>query len=108
MRIFPVPDSTADGTLLKLRVVRMPIEKLTIGNLDAQPEVPEDYHLDMLDWAAYLAFRIADVDSGSETRADKYAARFESHVQEARTMVMRKLFAPQPWGFGQSGWSWGD
>jgi hypothetical protein len=94
--------------LLKLRVVRLPLDDLTTANLSAIPEIPVDHHIDMLDYAAYLAFRIADVDAGDDNRADKYAVRFESHVKEARAVVMKKLFSPQGWGFGRGGWSWGS
>jgi hypothetical protein len=107
MRIFPVPDDAADGTLIKLRVVRRPLDELTINNFSAVPEVPSDHHIEMLDYAAYLALRIADVDAGNPARAEAYRQSFESHVAEAKNLVMRKLFAPQPWGFGQGGWSWG-
>lgn len=108
MRVFPAPSSDYDGTVVKLRVVRMPLDPLTANNLGAVPEIPEDHHLEMLDWAAYLALRIVDQDAGNAKRAADFASTFEAHVQAARTMVMRKLFTPQPWGFGKAGWSWGN
>lgn len=108
LRLFPKPSSDYNGDVLQLRVVRMPLEPLVSTNLSAIPEIPEDHHLEMLDWAAYLALRIVDQDAGNAKRAAEFAASFESHVQAARTMVMRKLFAPQPWGFGKAGWSWGS
>jgi hypothetical protein len=107
MRVFPEPSADYDGELIKLRVVRKPLDELTVNNLSAVPEIPVDHHLEMLDWAAYLALRIIDVDGGNAKRAAEFAQSFESHVQAARTMVMRKLFAPKPWGFGKGGWSWG-
>lgn len=106
MKIFPAPSSDYNNTTLKLRVVRMPLDDLTVNNLSAVPEIPIDHHLDMLDWAAYLALRIVDEDAGNIDRANQFATSFETHVQEARTVVMRKLFAPQPWGFGRNGWAW--
>ena len=107
LRLFPKPSSDYNATTLKLRVVRKPIEDLTTGSMSAIPEVPADHHLEMLDWAAYLALRIVDHDAGNARRAAEFAQSFETHVQAARTMVMRKLFAPKPWGFGRGGWSWG-
>lgn len=106
MRIFPVPDANAAGTLIKLRVCRLPIDDLVPGSLQAEPEIPSDYHLPMLDWAAYLALRIVDHDAGDPARAQEFAAAFEGHVREAKSEVLKKLFAPQSWGFGKSGWSW--
>lgn len=104
LRVFPTPD--VDYTL-KLRVVRMPLDDLSVNNLSQVPEIPLDHHLEMLDWAAYLALRIVDDDAGNPRRAAEFAQSFEAHVQAARTMVMRKLFASQPWGFGRNGWAWG-
>jgi hypothetical protein len=106
LRIYPEPDADADGTVIKLRVVRKPLEDLTVNNLSASPEIPTDHHLEMLDWAAYLALRIVDADAGNPKRAMEFAQSFEEHVRAARTMVLRKLFAPKPWGFGRGGFSW--
>lgn len=106
MRVFPTPSADMDGVKIKLRVCRKPLDTLALNNLEASPELPEDHHLEMLDWAAYLALRIVDHDAGNPKRAAEFAQSFEAHVQYARTMVMRKLFAPMPWGFGRNGWSW--
>jgi hypothetical protein len=106
MRVFPTPSTDMDGVKIKLRVCRKPLDKLVINNLEATPEVPEDHHLEMLDWAAYLALRIVDQDAGSAPRAREFAQSFETHVQYAKNMVMKKLFAPMPWGFGRNGWAW--
>jgi len=106
LRVFPVPDATAAGNIIKLRVARYPLDELMLNDLEAVPEIPEDHHMDMLDWAAYLALRIVDHDAGDSERAAEFAASFEAHVKEALKLVLRKLFAPQPWGFGKSGWSW--
>lgn len=106
LRIYPEPDADAAGTVVKMRVLRKPIDDLVVTNLSAYPEIPADHHLEMLDWAAYLALRINDEDAGNLTRAEKFRDSFEVHVREARTMVMRKLFAPTPWGPGRLGWAW--
>jgi hypothetical protein len=106
LRIFPTPDATAAGTVINMRVVRYPLDDLTPGDLQAIPEIPEDHHLEMLDWAAYLALRIVDHDAGDAQRAQEFANSFEVHVKNALKLVLRKLFAPQPWGFGKNGWSW--
>lgn len=105
MRVYPIPDTDAAGSVIKLRVARKPLNELKRGST---PEIPEDYHIPMLDWAAYLALRIVDDDAGAPSRAQEFAASFERHVREARNMVMRKLFAPMPVGFGRNGWAWGS
>lgn len=108
LRVYPEPSADADGTVIKLRVVRMPLDELTTTNLSAVPEIPADHHMEILDWAAHLALRINDVDAGHLGRSDRFAASFEQHVKDARTLVLRKLRAPQPWGFGRGGWRWGS
>lgn len=105
MHIYPTPVAANDGTIVKLRAIRMPLDDLTMNNLSAIPEIPSDHHIEMLDWAAYLALRIVDDDAGNDKRASEFATSFESHVVEARKHVLRKLYAPQKWGFGQNGWS---
>lgn len=105
LRVYPKPSADYEGTVVNLRVVRMPINTLSLTGC-VTPEVPEDSHLDMLDWAAYLALRIVDADAGDPARAGEFRQSFEIHAREARQVAMRKLFAPTKWGFGTSGFSW--
>ena len=106
MRVFPTPTAEYDGKLVKLRVVRKPIDRFSVNGLSATPELPEDHHIEMLDYAAYLALRIVDDDAGAPKRAAEFKATFEESVREARALAMRKLFAPMGWGFGRGGFSW--
>ena len=106
LRVYPAPDAAYNGKKINLRVVRLPLERLSLRTLKVNPEVPEDHHLEMLDWAAYLALRIVDVDGGMPERADEFRKAFEAHVLEARNSVLRKLFAPTQWGFGRNGFNW--
>lgn len=103
LRTYPTPDVQHLG-VIRLRVVRMPLNKLR--NLNDTPEVPEDHHIDMLDWAAYLALRIVDLDQGAPDRAAEFRQSFEAHVAEAKKIAMRKLFTPLTWGFGRNAWGW--
>lgn len=109
LRLYPVIAAPYDKIVGSMRVIREPINDLTITKLNAYPEIPAAHHLDMIDWAAYLALSNADTDiagAGAEARADKFAARFEQHCQDARREVMRKLFTPLEWGFGANGWTY--
>ena len=105
VRVYPVPDADAAGTVLQTRVVRMPLGVLEIGENETL-EIPEEHHLEMLDWAAYLALRIADIDAGDAQRAAGFRQSFEVSTKKAKQDTMRKLFAPAGWGFGRGGWTW--
>jgi hypothetical protein len=107
MRVYPVPSAAQAGDVIRLRVLRKPLAKLRAGNPGATPEIPEDHHIEMLDYAAYLALRIVDDDAGAAKVALEFKATFEESVKQARTLAMQKLFAPIPWGFGRGGFSWG-
>lgn len=106
LRVFPAPSSEYNNQVLKLRVVRMPLETLRADCLTVTPEIPEVHHIEMLDWSAYLALRIIDVDGGWAKRAYEFRDSFEAHVKSARDTAMRKLFTPLQWGFGRNGFSW--
>jgi hypothetical protein len=106
LRVYPAPSAQQAGDTIRLRVVRKPLQRLTAAAPSAVPEIPEDYHIPMLDWAAYLALRIVDDDAGAPRRAAEFAAAFEQHVRDARVEMMRKLFAPTGHGFGRGGWRW--
>lgn len=108
MRVYPAPTTEQAGQTIRLRVVRKPLEPLVVGAPDGEPEIPEDHHIEMLDYAAYLALRIVDDDAGAPRRAEEFRQSFEDHVKAARALAMRKLFAPMGWGFGQGGFSWGS
>lgn len=108
IRVYPEPTADYAEQVIQLRVLRMPLRRFTVEDLGQEllPEIPEDHHLEMLDWAAYLALRIVDVDGGMPARAAEFRDSFEIHVRQARTEAMRKLFAPQSWGFGHNGFRW--
>lgn len=105
-RVFPTPSADYAGHVIRLRVVRKPINQLTEGSLQAEPEIPADHHIELLDYAAYLALRVVDDDAGAPARAADFKATFEENVREARNIAMRKLFAPMGWGFGRGGFTW--
>lgn len=109
LRLFPVPSPTYAGLTYRMRVVREPINDLTLSNLAAYPEIPAANHLDILDYAAYLALRNVDTDiagANAPERAADFEARFNANCVKAKNLVMRKLFAPLQWGFGHNGFSW--
>jgi hypothetical protein len=107
LRTYPEPTADYNTKKIKLRVLRMPIERLDLKKKKFQvPEVPEEHHIDMLDWAAYLALRIQDQDAGNAKSAETFRLSFTAMTRDAKRNAIRKLFAPMGWGFGQNGWSW--
>lgn len=106
MHLYPIPSPDYAGSVIQLRVARLPTIRLLPTNKQAVPEIPEDYHLDMLDYAAYLALRIVDHELGDPVRAGEFLQSFDRHVEEARIEILRKTFAPQTWGFGRNGFSY--
>jgi hypothetical protein len=107
MKVWPAPSSVENGKTVYLRVARKPLELFTIDKLQAVCELPEEYQLDMLEWAAYRALRNSDID-GHSSRADKHETRFDSAVAEVLKEMRKKLFAPMSWQFGQNGFSWSN
>lgn len=109
LRLYPVIAVPYNNIVGNLRVVRYPLCPLTLDNLDAIPEVPEDFHLNMLDWAAYLALRSPDLDiAGGDARglSKQFAASFEQHCIDAKKIAQKKNLTPLFWGFGGNGFSW--
>jgi hypothetical protein len=105
-RVYPEPDADQANKVITLRVIRLPLEDLDTAYPKRHPEVPAEYHLEMLDWAAYLALRVADIEAGAPMRASEFKESFEQHVKKARTTSLRKMWAPKRWGFGRGGFTW--
>lgn len=90
--VYPTPDADAALTPVKLQVARLPLNPLTVANLDAEPEIPVEYHLDLLEWAAWRALRNhdADVDADANNltivmaRTGAHKKRFEEAVAECK------------------------
>lgn len=105
IRFYPKPINPYIKPV-RLRVVRKPIYPFTEENLKAYPEIPDDHHLDMLDWAAHLAFTKADRDAEDLVRADRHEKAFMQHVEEAKSLLRAKMRYRAQWGFGRNGFSW--
>lgn len=77
--VWPAPDLNHLGTLV-LRVARKPLTPLVVTNLKAEPEVKEEFHLDLLEWAAWRALRNHDRDAENVIKANSHRARFNDAV----------------------------
>lgn len=103
---YPVPSVLENNTILYLRTIRNPTTEYTTNNLDAESEIPEDYQLDCLDWAAHRALRHFDADAGAAAPADYHSAAFDKAVLNARKELKRTMFANVAFKYGQNGFSY--
>lgn len=97
------------ASLVNMRVVRFPLARLHLRDLEGQPEIPEQYHINILDWAGYLALRQPDLDvAGGDApgRAKDLFNSFEAHVKDAKTELRRRMFAPAAFQFGGNGFTY--
>jgi hypothetical protein len=107
MALDPVPANGQTAKLVHLRVSRLPLDAFSVKNLKAASEVPEDWQLDTLEWAAWRALRNWDLDAEDRRKAEQHKARFNEAVVECRHEVeIRKMHQPPTWGFGQGGFSY--
>lgn len=104
--IYPLPDASVAGQVVNLRVVRLPKGAYTTADLGEDSELPEDYQLDVLEWAAYLAQRGNDNDSGATTSSEAHKASFEAAVKAAIRETKRKMFAVTGVRYGGQGFAW--
>ncbi|MNX63515.1 hypothetical protein D3C86_945160 [compost metagenome] len=107
--LAPVPTEAAT---LHLQVLRRPLVPLSLNDLDAAPEIPEEYHLDLLEWAAWRALRNHDADLDGDAnnigivmaRSSAHKKRFEDAVAECKRRM--KYHNTQHVAFGvNANWS---
>lgn len=106
LSIYPVPGPDQDGKFIYMRVIRVPMTKYSIDDLDRCSEIGEGYQLDMLEWAAYRAQRTFDGDAGAPTSADQHKAAFDDAVVQAIREMKRSEYANIGFKYGTNGFSW--
>ena len=109
LRLYPIPTSDYAVIVGNMRVARLPLTLLSISQPDAAPEIPEEHHMDILNWAAYLALRGVDLDvagGGAWDRAKEFRAAFDDAVNDMKRDAQSKMFRPLQWAFGRNGFSY--
>jgi hypothetical protein len=109
LRLYPVPLTPYAGIVGSMRVTRVPLVMLSISVPDGVPEIPEAHHMDILNWAAYLALRGADLDvagGAAWDRAKEFKTAFDDAVEDMRQNAQSKMFRPLQWAFGRNGFSY--
>lgn len=102
VRVYRTPSATENGLVVNLKVARLPICWLTLDNMDAEPEVPEDYHEALCRYAAGRALTLPNVDGQQRTIGRDLLAEFNEAVREARQDRQRASMEPARWGFNTS------
>ena len=106
LTVYPPPSSVEEGKILYLRTIRYPLTDYSMENLYAESEIPDDYQLDCLEWAAYRALRHFDAEAGAPIPADKHKDAFDLAIVNARKELKRTLFASISLRYGTNGFSY--
>ena len=93
LKLVGTPTVQDTGRDLMLRVTRYPLEKFTLDEPDAEPEIPERFQLDMIEWAAFRALRNHDADGENMAKASAHSTRFERAVEEVKQEAKMRKFA---------------
>ena len=94
IKLFPKP--IADDTL-RLEVARLPLKKMSQNGEKLSPEIPEQYHMGLVDWICSMAFRKVDSDTRNDNLAVMYEQRFAAAfgvLPDIRALTMRKILPP--------------
>ena len=102
LKVFPAPSAELAGKTLRLRVHRKPLVMFDESNLATIPEIPEEYHHALVDWAAYRALTNYDADAENQPRAERHREAYKSQVAECRRDLHRRRFVPM--GFRGAGY----
>ena len=105
LRLRPTPDAaavTAIGTI-KLRVARLPLVALSHALPDNEPEIPDEYHMDLCDYVAGKALSHPNIDAEGKREAKDYLKMFFANVRSARGDIQVAEAAQPVWHFG--GWA---
>lgn len=106
LSVYPKPSTDQAGDTIYLRVARLPMTTYSEFSQSRASEIPEDYQLDVLEWAAYRAKRGFDADEGSQVDAESHKLAFEEAIKQAIKEFKRKTFAPAQIRYGGNGFSW--
>jgi len=106
LTVYPAPSSTENGLTLYLRTIRVPMTVYSVDTLDNESEVPEDYQLDCLEWAAYRALRHFDADAGAPTPSQHHKDAYDEAVKKAVKQLKQSMFAQIGMRYGTNGLSY--
>ncbi|MDD3885166.1 MAG: hypothetical protein PHW66_09605 [Gallionella sp.] len=102
LRVFPPPTSTQNGVKVYMKVARLPIKELSLDDMDAEPEVPAEFHLQICEYAAGKALTLPNVDADQKPEGRRLLAAFDQVVKEARQERQRAEASAYRWNFSST------
>lgn len=99
MRVYPAPAAAQNGLRVLLKIARLPINQLSVEDLKACPEVPEEWHLALCEYAAGKALTLPNVDADQKPEGRRLLDAFAETVLEARRVRQRMELNDSRWGF---------
>lgn len=107
LRIDTAPDADAADLKIILTVVRLPLVELQASAPDCEPEVPEEFHLELARFAAGSCLKnTADIDSELRGLGRQWVKDFEDMVKDGKRDKQRLQQSPPRFRF--RGWVNGD
>lgn len=86
--VYPAP---SEALLMRMRVAHRPLRRLTANDLTTELEIPEEHHMDVLEWAAWRCLRNHDSDSEDIPKASTHKRAFDAAVEELRRTAKRTM-----------------
>jgi len=74
IRFIPSPNIDDAGLAVNLEVYRLP--DVALDGLASEPEIPEEFHRDLIYWVLHEAYKKQDSDMFNQERSDYFLGRF--------------------------------
>lgn len=102
LTMVPVPTTVRTFTLQVWRRALVALNHQTDGSYDAEPEIPEDYHLALPEWAAFKIFSRHDMEVQDPVKANEHAANFRQYCRDGKEHFRRLTRQEVRCGFDQA------
>lgn len=99
LRVYPPPDASTDGIVVALKIARLPLCPITTDDTSLEPEVPEEYHVMLGDYAIGRCLSMPHVGDAQKVEGRALLSEFEAHVKEARQERIRAELSAERWEF---------
>lgn len=99
MRVSPAPSSDQNGVQVIMKVARLPIKWLDLAKPNECPEIPEDWHIAICEFAAGKALTLPNVDADQKVEGRRLLDAFDDTVKKARRRRQRMEINDSRWGF---------